>query len=180
MAKFKTKPIRWLDCGILVEFFRNFDQNSDGKDCKYVPFLNTQHLQNSFSFIQWIFKAEMLHYFFCEIDQGNLVVQFYTLHGTNVVHTTKRKTQCFSYKIIHFRAAHLHSEAIYIFQPTKKNWVPGNLMGKKILKSSQKLCMGRKFRWGVFKGARGGGFGVGRFKRGADLEHNRISVLKLK
>ena len=32
---------------------------------------------------------------------------------------------------------------------------------------------GRKFRWGVFKGARGDGFGVGRFKRGADLEHNR-------
>ena len=32
---------------------------------------------------------------------------------------------------------------------------------------------GRKFRWGVFKGARGGGFWVGRFKRGADLEHNR-------
>ena len=31
---------------------------------------------------------------------------------------------------------------------------------------------GRKFRWGVFKGARGGGLGVGCFKRGADLEHN--------
>ena len=33
--------------------------------------------------------------------------------------------------------------------------------------------MGLKFRWGVFKGARGGGFRVGRFKRGADLEHNQ-------
>ena len=32
--------------------------------------------------------------------------------------------------------------------------------------------MGLKFRWGVFKGARGGGFGMGRFKRGADVEHN--------
>ena len=36
--------------------------------------------------------------------------------------------------------------------------------------------MGLKFRWGVFKGARGGGFGVGRFKRGADLEHNHLTV----
>ena len=46
--------------------------------------------------------------------------------------------------------------------------------------NSKNFLRGLKFRWGVFKGARGGGFGVGRFKRGADLEHNRISVLKLK
>ena len=38
--------------------------------------------------------------------------------------------------------------------------------------NSKNFLRGRKFRWGVFKGARGGGFGVGRFKRGADLEHN--------
>ena len=37
--------------------------------------------------------------------------------------------------------------------------------------------MGLKFRWGVFKGARGGGFGVGRFKRGADLEHNQFKAI---
>ena len=38
--------------------------------------------------------------------------------------------------------------------------------------NSKNFLRGLKFRWGVFKGARGGGFGVGRFKRGADLEHN--------
>jgi hypothetical protein len=31
--------------------------------------------------------------------------------------------------------------------------------------------------WGVFKGARGGGFGVGRFKSGVDLEHNQFLSL---
>jgi hypothetical protein len=41
----------------------------------------------------------------------------------------------------------------------------------------KKFPKGRKFRWGVFKGARGGGFGPGRFKRGADLEHNHLSVI---
>ena len=39
--------------------------------------------------------------------------------------------------------------------------------------NSKNFLRGLKFRWGVFKGARGGGFGVGRFKRGADLEHNQ-------
>ena len=37
----------------------------------------------------------------------------------------------------------------------------------------KKLSKGAEIRWGVFKGAREGGFWVGRFKRGADLEHNR-------
>ena len=54
--------------------------------------------------------------------------------------------------------------------------IKGNVMKKKILafflNLTKKNLRGRKFRWGVFKGARGGGFGVGRFKRGADLEHN--------
>ena len=40
---------------------------------------------------------------------------------------------------------------------------------------SKNYLRGRKFLWGVFKGARGGGLGMGRFKRGADLEHNRIA-----
>ena len=40
--------------------------------------------------------------------------------------------------------------------------------------NSKNFLRGLKFRWSVFKGARGGGFGVGRFKRGADLEHNHI------
>ena len=39
--------------------------------------------------------------------------------------------------------------------------------------NSKNFLRGRKFWWGVFKGARKGGFGVGRFKRGADLEHNQ-------
>ena len=39
--------------------------------------------------------------------------------------------------------------------------------------NSKKFLRGLKFRWGVFWGAKGGGFGVGRFKRGADLEHNQ-------
>ena len=40
--------------------------------------------------------------------------------------------------------------------------------------NSKNFLRGLKFRWGIFKGARGGGFWVGRFKRGADLEHNRF------
>ena len=38
----------------------------------------------------------------------------------------------------------------------------------------KKSVRGRKVRWGVFKGDRVGGFEVGRFKRGADLEHNLL------
>ena len=44
--------------------------------------------------------------------------------------------------------------------------------------NSKNFLRGLKFRWGVFKGARGGGFGVGRFKRGADLEHNQMILLE--
>ena len=40
--------------------------------------------------------------------------------------------------------------------------------------NSKNFLRGLKFRWGVFKGDRWGGFEVGRFKRGADLEHNQF------
>ena len=89
------------------------------------------------------------------------------MHSTYAVHTTKRKTQCFSYKIIHFRATHLHSEAIYIFQPPKKlntrqsdgeknlknhlkDYVRGGNSGGAFLKGLE----GAFWRWGGFKGGR--------------------------
>ena len=53
-------------------------------------------------------------------------------------------------------------EAIHIFLPTNE----------KNEKTISNYLRGWNFRWGIFKGARGGGSGVGRFKRGSDLKHN--------
>ena len=59
------------------------------------------------------------------------------------------------------------------FQTTNKKIESTQSEEKKIEKIISNYLRGRNFRWGVFRGARGGGFGVGRFKRGADLEHNQ-------
>ena len=43
----------------------------------------------------------------------------------------------------------------------------------------KKLSKGTKFRWGVFRGARGDGFVGGAFLEGVDLEHKRRFTLSL-
>ena len=60
-------------------------------------------------------------------------------------------------------------EAIHIFLPTNE----------KNEKTISNYLRGRNIRWGIFRGARGGGFGVGRFKRGAELEHNHFGNIRM-
>ena len=101
-----------------------------------------------FWFIQWIFNAQ-LHYFFL-LDSSRKF-------STSVLHINTTMTLM----KLHFSTNEW------------KNWITWNLIKKKLKNYLKTLTRGRKFRWGVFRGARGGCLGVGRFKRGADLEHNR-------
>ena len=110
------------DCRILIEFFRNFDQNSNGKDCKY-PFLT-------------VFTE-------CVFDLSSEYLRLYNY----IIFLLDSKGKSSTYKIINFRAAHL--EAIYIFNK-QKNWMTANLMIKKYKKISKKLCKGAEIQVGRF------------------------------
>jgi hypothetical protein len=65
------------------------------------------------------------------------------------------------------------------FQTTNKKIESTQSEEKKFEKTISNYLRGRNIRWGVFRGARGGGFGVGRFKRGAELEHNHFGNIRM-